>query len=83
MTLYSIKPYAFDFLRSLNTFYEVIGYARLPHNQIWQIVQHFETQLNEQLIESEVDIPRSQKNEKKSKNLKMRGQSNNIRKQKS
>ena len=50
-TLYMIKPYALNFLRSVNSFYEVIFLAKLPDYEVNEIVSHLETLLNEHIID--------------------------------
>ena len=49
--VYSIKPYAIDFIRTISTFFELIGFAKLPDYEFMHIIQHLENLLNEDLIE--------------------------------
>ena len=52
--LYRIKPYAINFLRTINSFYEVVGFSKLPSNEINLIIDHLEHLLNKHLNDQQL-----------------------------
>ena len=47
VSIYSIKPHAINFLRSIYGFYEVICFSKLPSKSLKSILNHLERVLNE------------------------------------
>jgi hypothetical protein len=55
-------------LRTLNNFYEVVGFAKIPGNELWQIVRHFEKKLSDPKVD----------NSKFNKDLNLKGSNSKI-----
>ena len=47
LIIYQIRPCAYDFLRAIHPFFEIIAFSRLPPLLLEIIIDHFETILNE------------------------------------
>ena len=50
-TLYKVRPYAFEILRALQPFFEIVAISNISQKELEQIIDHFESVLNKPIVE--------------------------------
>lgn len=53
--IYKIRPYAFDILRAIQPFFELVGISNIPHYELEQIVDHIESVLNKPIADMMIE----------------------------
>ena len=49
--VYQVRPYAYDILRAIQPFFEIVVFSRMHHKVLEQIIDHIESILNKPIKE--------------------------------
>ena len=59
--LYQVRPFTYELLRSIQPFFELIAFSKMPFHQLEQIIEFMELILNKPIIDMLLDKNRKKK----------------------